>query len=445
MVQTTTQPIASPAGAAQTGQAGQGAGYREPLVYLRADRLVDGLGGEPVRDGAVLLGGGQILAVGPTASVQPPEGAPVVRLDYPGGTLLPGLIDTHVHLNGFGDGRGGDDLAQLPDALLLLQTAQNARRHLESGVTTLRECGAKGRTTFMVRQAAAQGITAAPRLVLCGRPITITGGHLWYFGEEADGVDAVRQSVRRLVKEGADFIKIVATGGSTRSSHATRAAFRPDEMRALVEEAHRFGKPTAAHCAATEGILNALDAGVDTIIHCVFREIDGSTRFRPEVAQRLADQGVWVDMTLAQSGARERRLHAQQARGEALSAKEESELASLAAARHVRREHFERLLELGVRMVSGSDSSWAAYPIGEFQYEVIDHAEWGMGSMAAILSATRDAASCLGIERVTGTLEAGKAADVLVVDGDPVAEIRALLRVRDVFAGGQRVPRPMAS
>jgi len=405
-------------------------------TYLRAKWVVDGRGGEPIANGAVLMRGGQIVEVGPAAQVHVPEGGPVLRLDYPDGTILPGLVDTHLHLNGMGDGRGGDDLATMPEELLLLQTAKNARRHLLSGVTTLRDCGAMKRTTFMLREAVRQGIASSPRLVLCGRPITITGGHLWFFGEEADGVDGVRRAVRRLVKEGADFIKVVATGGSTCSSNPTRAAYLPEEMRALVEEARRFGKPVAAHCSGTEGTLRALDAGMgegDTIIHCVFREPDGSTLFRPEVARRLADQGVWVDATLAQSGARERLLRQRAGRDGGLSEREQRELAELGEARCVRQDHFQRLLDAGVKMVSGSDSAWGWYGTGEFQYEVIDHSQWGMGSMAAILSATRDAAACLGLAREVGTLEMGKRADVLVVDGDPVADIHALLNVRDVF------------
>jgi imidazolonepropionase-like amidohydrolase len=426
------------------------AGGGSPLLYLRAARVVDGRGGEPVQEGAVLLDGERILAVGPADAVQPPAGAAVERLDYPGGTILPGLIDTHVHLNGIGDGRPGDDLATLPDEILLLQAAQNAQRHLASGVTTLRECGAKGRTTFLLRQALRQGIGEGPRLVLCGRPITITGGHLWYFGQQADGVDEVRKAVRQLVKEGADFIKVAATGGSTRTSNPLRAAFTPPELAALVDEARKFGKRVAAHCSGIEGVVSALDAGMgdgDTIIHCIFREPDGTTRFREDVARRLVEQGVWLDLTLAQGGARERQLRAKAARAEGagtqgeagLTAAEQAELAAVARGRQVRLEHFGRLVELGAKLVSGSDSAWSWYPIGEFQYEVIDHAEWGMGNMAALLSATRDAAACLGLAETTGSLEPGKAADVLVVDGDPLANIRDLLRVRDVFAGGRRV------
>jgi imidazolonepropionase-like amidohydrolase len=412
-----------------------------PFTLIRAARLIDGRGGAPVGPGAILIEGDRIRAAGRESEVRPPEGAPVDVQDYPEGTILPGLIDAHTHLNGFGDGRRGDDLAHLPEEILLLQSARNARAHLESGVTTLRDCGSKGRTAFMLREAIRQGITAGPRLVLSGRPITVTGGHLWYFGSEADGVDGVRHMVRQLVKEGADFIKIVATGGSTRTSYPSRPSYTPEELRAIVDEAHKFGKPAAAHCSSTQGTINAVEAGVDTIIHCVFHEPDGSAKFRPEVAERIAERGAWVDATIAQSWMPALILREKALRGEALTEAERDAMARSERSREARQEHFRHLLGAGVKMVSGSDSSWGAYPMGKFQYEVIGHAEWGMGSMGALLSGTRDAAVCLGVDKETGTLEPGKAADVLVVDGDPIQDIWSLLNVRDVYLAGKRVSR----
>lgn len=411
------------------------------LKLILAPRLIDGRGGPPLERAALLLEGSTVRAVGPQAEVRPPDGATVETLEYPNATVLPGLIDAHTHLNGFGDGRLGDDLAQNPDSLLLLQSARNARVHLETGVTTLRDCGSKHGTAFDLRRALEAGITPGPRLYLSGRPVTITGGHLWYFGQEADGVDAGRQAVRQLVKEGADFIKVIATGGSTRTSYPSRPAYTPEELRAIVDEAHKFGKPTAAHCSSTQGVSDAVEAGIDTVIHCVFLEPDGTPRFRQEVADRIAARNAWVDFTIAQTWVRILALDAKAERGEALTATETAERARLRRGREGRADHFRRLLATGVRMVSGSDSSWGPYPMGGFQYEVIGHADWGMSAMDAILSGTRDAARCLGLEDRIGTLEPGKEADVLVVEGDPLRDIWDLLNVREVFQAGQRVPR----
>ena len=193
--------------------------------------------------------------------------------------------------------------------------------------------------------------------------MTITGGHLWYFGQEADGVDAGRQAVRQLVKEGADFVKVIATGGSTRTSYPSRPAYTPEELRAIVDEAHKFGKPTAAHCSSTQGVSDAVEAGIDTVIHCVFLEPDGTPRFRQEVADRIAARNAWVDFTVAQTWVRILALDAKAERGAALTPAETAERERLKRGREGRADHFRRLLATGVRMVSGSDSSWAHYPM----------------------------------------------------------------------------------
>jgi imidazolonepropionase-like amidohydrolase len=152
---------------------------------LRAGRLIDGLGGPPRERVALLIEGSRIHAVGPEESVAPPQGASATEYDFSDHTILPGLVDCHTHINAFGDGSPGDDLALLPDDTLLLQSVKNARIALRAGVTTMRENGAKGRTALALREAIGMGIAQGPRLVLCGRALTITGGHLCFFGSEA--------------------------------------------------------------------------------------------------------------------------------------------------------------------------------------------------------------------------------------------------------------------
>ena len=267
---------------------------------IKAARLIDGQAGPPLERAAVLIEGDRVRAVGTEEAVAAPEGAAVIEYDYGDKTVMPGLVDCHVHLIGIGDGRMGDDLTLLPDEVLTLQAAANARKHLYSGVTTVRDCGAKHQTTFMLRQAVEMGITPAPRLVLAGRPMAIIGGHLSYFGVEATGDVECRATVRQLIKEGADFIKVTATGGSTRTSVRSRPSFTRDELAAIVDEAHKFGKHVAAHCASSPGVETALDAGVDTLIHAYYIDEDGSSRYRPEITERIVRQGVFVNPTLHQ-------------------------------------------------------------------------------------------------------------------------------------------------
>ena len=413
---------------------------RRGLKLILADRLIDGNGGPPLERGAVLLEGDVVKAVGTEEAVVPPEGADVQELRYDGKTVLPGLIDCHVHLIGMGDGRAGDELTLLPDEVLTLQAARNARAHLYSGTTTVRDLGAKNRTTLMLRQAMEMGITPGPRLRLAGRPMAIIGGHLSYFGIGATGPDECRAAVRQLVKEGVDQIKITATGGSTRTSFRSRPSFNLDELRAICEEAHKFGKHTVAHATSSQGILNVLDAGIDTIVHAVQQEPDGSMVYRPEITERIAEQNVFINPTLQASRHYVWYLE-DQSESRELTEREKASLESARRSSEYTMECFGRMKEAGVTLVCGSDSSWMVYPMGGFQHELEAHVAAGMTPMEAITSATRDSARSCWIDNEVGTLEPGKQADVLVVDGDPSTDINALFDVADVFQAGELVDR----
>ena len=407
------------------------------FTILKAARLIDTAREAVQEQAAILLEGNTVRQIGTAETVHAPEGASVQEIDYGNATILPGLVDSHVHLNGIGDGRAGDELATLPDEVLTVQSAQNARRHLYSGVTTLRDCGAKNSTTFMLRQAVDLGIVPAPRLILAGRPVAIIGGHLSYFGTAATGVDECRAAVRQLIKEGTDFIKITATGGSTRTSHPLRPSFNVEELRAICEEAHRFGKHAAAHCASSQGMANSLDAGIDTIIHGVHKDPDGADTYRPDITERIAEQGVFVNPTLGQGVARIRMLEDMQD----LTAAQQAELDAARHTSDARMDHFARMRDAGVVMAAGSDSAWSYYSMGDYQTDIEAHAMAGMSNMEAIVSATRDAARSCCIDSLVGTLDPGKQADVLVINGNPLNDITDLRQVADVFLAGTRIDR----
>ena len=407
------------------------------FTILKAARLIDTAAEAVQEQAAILLEGNTVRQIGTAETVHAPEGASVQEIDYGDATILPGLVDSHVHLNGIGDGRAGDELVTLPDEVLTVQAAQNARRHLYSGVTTLRDCGAKNSTTFMLRQAVDLGIVPAPRLILAGRPVAIIGGHLSYFGTAATGVDECRAAVRQLIKEGADFIKITATGGSTRTSHPLRPSFNVEELRAICDEAHRFGKHAAAHCASSQGMANSLDAGIDTIIHGVHKDPDGADTYRHALTERIAEQGVFVNPTLGQGVARIRMLEDMQS----LTAAQQAELDAARHTSDARMDHFARMRDAGVVMAAGSDSAWSYYPMGDYQTDIEAHAMAGMSNMEAIVSATRDAARSCCIDSLVGTLDPGKQADVLVVNGNPLEDLADLRQVADVFLAGTRIDR----
>ena len=415
------------------------------FTLLTAARLLDGSGGIPIEPGALLIEDDRIAAVGRAGEIRLPDGAAIDRRDYGAATVLPGLVDAHTHLVAPGDGTLGDDVATEDDDILLLQAAKNARTLLHSGVTTLRENGAKGKVAFSLREGIRRKLAPGPRMVICGRPITMTGGHMGYFGAEADGEHAGRAAVRRLLKEGADYIKIVASGGSTRTSDPNRASYTVPELAAMTDEAHRHGKLTAAHCTSAAAVQNCLDAQVDMIIHCIFTEPDGTYRFRPDLVERLVAAQAWVNPTLYVMKAGIDRLREAREREGRLTPELMAQLDRQQQALEVRVDAVRRMTEAGVRMTAGSDSPWGWYAPGEFVHEIHMLARAGLSYADAVVAGTAGAADSIGAGAVAGRLAPGRQADALVVRGDPTREITALWDVLDVYQAGRRIDRGVIS
>src|SRR5499426_2959464 len=411
------------------------------FTLITAARLLDGTGAAAVEQAALLIDGDRVADLGRAGDVHVAEGASVERRDYGAATILPGLVDAHTHLVAPGDGTLGDDVAKEDDDILLLQAAKNARTLLHSGVTTLRENGAKGRVAFSLREGVRRQLAPGPRMVICVRPIAMTGGHMGYFGSEADGEAAVRAEVRKLLKEGADYIKIVASGGSTRTSDPNRASYTVPELAAMTDEARRHGKLTAAHCTSAQSIQNCLYAGVDMIIHCIFTEPDGSYHFRPDLVERLVAAKAWVNPTLyvIKAGI-ERQREAREREGR-LTPELAAHLDQQRRALEVRVDAVRQMSEAGVLMTAGSDSPWGWYAAGEFVHEIHMLAQAGLSYSEAIVAGTAGAADSIGAGAVSGRLLPGRQADVLVVRGDPTREITDLWNVLDVYQAGRRIER----
>ena len=414
------------------------------FTLLAAARLLDGTGAPPIAQAALLVENGRVVKMGRAAEVRALDGAAVDRRDYGEATILPGLVDAHTHLVAPGDGTLGDDVAKEDDDILLLQAAQNARTLLHSGVTTLRENGAKGKVAFSLREGIRRRLAPGPRMVICGRPIAMTGGHMGYFGSEADGEAAVRAEVRKLLKEGADYIKIVASGGSTRTSDPNRATYTVPELAAMTDEARRHGKLTAAHCTSAQSVQNCLDAGVDMIIHCIFTEPDGTYHFRPDLVERLVAAKAWVNPTLYVTKAGiERQREAREREGR-LTPELEAQFEAGRRALDVRVDAVRQMSEAGVLMTAGSDSPWGWYAPGEFVHEIHMLAQAGLSYSEAIVAGTAGAADSIGVGAGAGQLLPGRQADVLVVRGDPTREITDLWNVLDVYQVGVRIERGVA-
>jgi len=411
------------------------------LRVILPGKLIDGIAGQAQEGMAVAIQGSSIKWVGPTseAASLSTNGADREILEFTQGTLLAGMFDIHTHTNMPGDGRTGEQVNKDDnDEIRLLRSAQNAAAAIASGVTTMCDCGSWNRNGFALKEGLAEGIVEGPRVLVSGPPLTVTGGHLWYMGGEADGVDAVRSRVRDMVKQGADFIKIAASGGSTSTSDPYRAAYSAEELNAIVEEAHNRNRPVLAHCRCTDAINMALDAGVDSILHCAFYDNDGSYRFDQQTADRLAASEAWLNPTMGLGNAnRERLIKIQGERDLTEDEEERLERSTVAGANSLAQ--FSTLVKAGVKLVGGSDCGWSYYPFGDFQGEVMSLHSAGLTRIEAIHAGTRSPAAALGISDTIGTVEAGKEADLLVVNGDPSQDLESLRDVVAVFKAGKRV------
>ena len=411
------------------------------LKVILPGKLIDGIAGQTQEGMAVAIQGSSIKWVGPTseAASLSTNGADREILEFTQGTLLAGMFDIHTHTNMPGDGRTGEQVNKDDnDEIRLLRSAQNAAAAIASGVTTMCDCGSWNRNGFALKEGLAEGIVEGPRVLVSGPPLTVTGGHLWYMGGEADGMDAVRSRVRDMVKQGADFIKIAASGGSTSTSDPYRAAYSAEELNAIVEEAHNRNRPVLAHCRCTDAINMALDAGVDSILHCAFYDNDGCYRFDQQTADRLAASETWLNPTMGLGNAnRERLIKIKSERDLTEDEEERLERSTVAGTNSLAQ--FSALVKAGVKLVGGSDCGWSYYPFGDFQGEVMSLHSAGLTRIEAIHAGTRSPAAALGISDTIGTIEAGKAADLLVVNGDPSQDLESLRDVVAVFKAGKRV------
>lgn len=403
-------------------------------TVIRADRLVDGSGAAPVPDAVLVLDQGKV--VGAFAG-RPPEGLvpPDAQVfDLPGCTILPGLVDSHVHLNFPGNGLLLEEIMTESEGVLVATATLSAGKALAAGITTVRDTGCVHGTVFDVRRALELGHGTGPRIRACGQPITITGGHTWYLGGEADGVDGVRKKVRSMCRLGADAIKVMATGGGTRNTISYRPSFSPAEMHAIVDEAHRMGRKVTAHCLCAEAIEIAVEAGVDQLEHAGFIVDEaGNQQFDPAVADKVAKAGVAVTSTLAVGSYA---VSTMRAKAELTTAEQEF-LDHWSMMLEDNLNQFSKLYQAGVRIVAGTDAGWRFTPFDGLPEEIRLLERVGMSTMEALVAATGGAATTMGVADQFGTLEPGLAADVLVVGGDPLRDLAALDDVRLVLQGGE--------
>ena len=402
---------------APTAQAG--------TVVVRAAHMIDVIAGKRVDDAQVTVTDGRIAAVGRRGDAVP-QGAQVI--DLGGRTLLPGLIDMHVHLTSDPRYSGYRGL-EYTDAFWTVVGVDSARRTLDAGFTTVRNVGAGDYADVALKQGIAEGYITGPRIVPATYALGATGGHCdsTEFPPSihaevpgvADSPDAFRALVRKVRKYGAEVIKICATGGVFSKTDSVGAQQMGEaELKAVVDEAHMLGMRVAAHAHGTEGINAALRAGVDTIEHASLADAE-SFRLAKEKGAAL-DMDIYNDDYILAEGAKNG-VFAESLEKERMIGRKQ-------------RETFRAAHAAGVTLLFGTDGG--VYPNGNNALQFAKMVEWGMTPIEAIRAATVTAAKYLDKTGDVGAIEKGRYGDLIAVDGDPLADVRALEKVSFVMKGG---------
>jgi len=391
-------------------------------LLLTNARLIDGTGAQPKENSTVVVEDGRITSVS-RQEAQNQGSDDQNRIDLGGRTLMPGLINAHMHIT---MDAGPDPLAvkvqDLP--IILLRGARRGEQMLQAGITTARDLGGLEYGEMALREVFASGEMLGPRLLCAGKLITMTGGHGWPIGIEADGPDEVRRAARQNLKRGADCIKMMATGGVlTPGVEPGAAQLSEEELRAGVEEAHKVGKKAASHAQGTEGIKNAIRAGIDTIEHGIYLD--------EEAVEMMVQRGVVFVPTLA---APYQIVEAGATKGIPDYAIRKS-LNSMEA----HRRSFEMAMHAGVTIAAGNDGGTPFNPSHDLVTELRLMVEYGMNPLAAMTTATLGSAKALGLSEEIGTIQQGKRADMIVLEegADPVQDITVLSRVGMVIKQGR--------
>ena len=394
------------------------------LSYYHSKLLITGTGKPPIQEAAILVRDGIIEDVGTITNLKPPADA--IVSDLGSYTILPGLIDMHVHLFGTPEPSGFFNTQYENEEGLLLRAYANARLALANGLTTVRDVGARGTIIISLAKAVSSGLLMGPRILSSGAPITTTGGHCHFLGLEAEGVEGVQKAVRKMHKAGADFIKVMVTGGGiTPGSNSRASQYSQAELEAITQDAHRLAKRVAGHVHGTEGIQRAVDAGFDTLEHGSWLAKKGDGRdYDRGVVQKILDKGIFVCRTIAGF----ERFPIEQANSDHKSWPDY--------------QVFRNMVKDGVMLVAGTDSGIDLTPISGFAYTLETMAGLGgMSNAAVISSATSLAARAIGIEDQVGTLEKGKRADFIAVTGNPLDDLRVLRHIDIVIRDGTMVAK----
>jgi imidazolonepropionase-like amidohydrolase len=394
-----------------------------PGGAVRCGKLLDVRTGQLLSDQVVTFDGDGIIM-----SVAPASSAVVSTIDLSKATCLPGLIDVHTHVTGDPGDIGYRGLGiSIPRQAVT--GVKNARLTLHAGFTTIRNVGAENFTDVAVRDGVNAGEIEGPRMLVSGPALGITGGHCdnnllpyeYHYKSEgvADGPWAARAKVREVIKYGADLIKICASGGVlSKGDQPGTPQYSLEEMQAIAEEAHKLGRKVAAHAHGTQSIKDAIRAGIDSVEHSSLIDDAGIALAKQHGTYLVFD--IYNDDFILQEGLKAGMLPE--------SIEKEKKLGRL------QRENFRKAFQAGAKMAFGTDSG--VYPHGDNAKQFAKMVEWGMKPIDAIQASTINAADLIGWSEKVGSLEKGRYADLVAVDGNPLSDVRILESVKFVMKGG---------
>jgi imidazolonepropionase-like amidohydrolase len=401
------------------------------MLYITADRLFDGTGAATVSRPSLSIVADRIRIVEREAG--PRETDTVSRFHFPGCTILPGLIDTHVHLV-FSAAETNEAIIEQvtreSDEELLERALANARSALHTGLTTVRDCGGKGRIVQEVRQRIQRGEAEGPDILACGMPITTRTGHCHWLGLVADTSTEVGRAAERMLAEGADFLKVMATGGNmTPGSDPLRPQYDADTLHLLADLGRSAGKHTAAHVLSRSALPGVIAARIRTIEHCDWRVEENRYEFDPSLAQQIIDQGQYVGLTM--SGITRRAFLPQIAQNTSGPVRRLNDRFTCER----------RMIDCGVPYTLHSDAGVRLTPIDRFDLGLRAAVEELRLTPAEVLiAATAKAAEALDLHD-RGTLTPDKRADLIVVEGNLLKDLACLQRVRAVMKAGRWITR----
>jgi imidazolonepropionase-like amidohydrolase len=397
---------------------------------LTASIVIDGTGADPIRDGVVVVEGDRITEVGPRKRVSFPSGAS--RIELGARTLMPGMIDAHTHITGTRSYSASEALTT-PHDLQVLRAAEDCFKLLRAGFTTVRDCGSE--IALSLKRGINADVIPGPRIYAAGRPLSQTAGHgdIHYIPREevikrgallCDGPEDCRRAAREALRDGSDLIKVSTTGGvGSEKDNPWEPQFTVDEIKAITYEAHNVGKLVASHAQGAQGVKNAIVSGVDTIEHGFFLD--------DECVDLMLEHGTYYVPTFALVEVYKKALENPYDMPEYRLRKQRMCIEAMPKS-------LMKAYEAGVKIATGPDYFGAPLRAhGDNADELIALVKYGMKTKDVIVAATKNGAECIGIEGELGTLEEGKLADIIALDGNPLEDIEAVKRVSYVMKAGK--------